>query len=742
MYFGLTLVLAICNVLLAQDGPILPRSAPAQPPPGLTLEQQEELDRIIHVIRSERNDPETRRFGAERLLKSDLPTRIDAAAKLLTTTTSAGAPAVVCEAIARLGRRNPEQLDERLVDPLLALLGNENAQLSSAAASALSVFRSSGVARRLGVIAADEQRPAGQRVAAIDALALNTKDRSAVKELISLSTTANPWMVERVLEALRPASGIDYGADVEAWSAWWQRQSALSEERWLRDRLDLAVERYEALRDDHLRAQREAQSRDQLIAQRFNELLRSIYQITPQQSQKEAKLQQWLADPVVEYRLCALGLLREQITEGNTPAPAIREAVKRLFSDASPAVRIEALEMIGILKDPEDATAVLALLPNQNHPAVRETFLRVLGRLENPTAIEALIAELKDPTAHPGCMREAAHSLGTLGAQGRVDASVIAPAIQPLKDRFGAAPEDDLRLKEALLGAMALIGDAALTPEFVANLSAEAPELLLAAIRGIKTVGANDQIDRLLTHLTHVDPRVRQLAAEAVGTLGTEVHLEALFNRLTPNVEANEGVRNAAWDGLRAVLFRSAAPVRMQWANRLDHLPDRQIQLFNQMIDTWIADGSAPPELVDARQRLVDTYLAHGNYAEAVPVLQQLRAHFLEGDIQQASQLGVQLIRTVLQDGGHNRVNEIIIEVAKTADDPTKGKIVNTIFDHLHGQLLGGPNARLAALVKRLQSLPGDLLGPQWQTRLDAFAAKLSQLQDDESGAATDPDSP
>ena len=56
---------------------------PAGPDARLTPEQRQELDEIIHVITSERNDRQTRRFGAERLLRSDLPTRIENTAALL-----------------------------------------------------------------------------------------------------------------------------------------------------------------------------------------------------------------------------------------------------------------------------------------------------------------------------------------------------------------------------------------------------------------------------------------------------------------------------------------------------------------------------------------------------------------------------------------------------------------------------------------------------------------------------------
>ena len=693
----------------------------------LTPEQRQELDEIIHVITSERNDRQTRRFGAERLLRSDLPTRIENTAALLSTASSPGSPMAVCEALVAIGTRNADLLDDRLVDPLLNLLGHEDAELSSAAAAAISLFRSGDIARRLGAMAADEKRPPAQRMAAIDALALNADSRDAVRELIALISTEDEQVVARAINALRPASRLDYGDDVAAWQSWWERKSALKPQEWLQDRLDLALSDYRTLRSDYQALQRTVQSRQQVVAQRFHDLLGTIYLLTPQPAQKEARLQQWLADPLVDYRLCALGLVRARIIEGDTPSPAIHEAVRTACADGDADVRIAALEIVGNLKNPEDAPAVLTLLAREKNPQVRETMLRVLGRLENAAALKALTAELNDPSADPGCVREAARALGTLGARGRVDPVLVAPAVEPLARRLEQAPEDNLPLREALLQAMAAIGDPSFKPVFVENLSAQEPELLLAAIRGIKVIGARDHIDRLLAHLTHVDPRVRQVAADAVGTLGGEAHLEVLLSRLSPNVEPNEGVREAAWNAFRAVVARLQPADRLRWANRLNDRPELQIRLLTELIEDGSANGMSSPELIDTREHLVHVLLAQDKHGEAVPHLLQLRSYYLDVDPAQAADLGVQLVAAVLRSGRHDRLDEIIVEVAQTADQDVKTAISEVIEAYLVESAAGGSSTeRSQALLEGLRALPPDTLGPGWQERLKGIEASLS----------------
>jgi len=694
----------------------------------ITPEQQQELDDIVHVITSERNDPPTRRFGAERLLRSSLPGNTAATIRLLTTSPSPGTVTAVCDAITTTGRRRPELLDNGLVEPLLAFLGDDDPALSTAAASALSVFRDTGVARQLGAIAADGQRPLPQRLAAIDALAVNTDSLAGIQELVALLSVDAPPVVEHALDALRPASRVDYGSDLKAWRTWWDRKSSLTNEQWLRDRLDLAIDRFTSLSNDYQQLQRERQQRDQVITDRLKELLWTIYQLTPQTAQKETRIQQWLTDSLVDFRLCALGLIRTQILEGKVPPPEVRDAVKSAFNDESPEVRIAAMEIVGNMKDPADAPALLEQFPKETHPGVRETAVRVLGRLENPIAIADLLDLLNDPQANSGLIREAALSIGMLGAKGRVESAVLEPAIAPLKQRLHDSPGDDLALREALLRSMAMIGSPQFKPEFVEHLSSSKPELVLAAIRGIQVIEARDQMDRLLSLLANVDPRVRQLAAGAIGALGQPPHLEALFNRLTPNVEANDGVRAAAWDAFRAILGRGPVGAYLPWVNRLDDTPDRQIQILTELIDLRSANGAGngDEELIEARERFVDVCMKAGRSAEAIPHLQWLRRHYLEADPVRAADVGVELLRVIIQNGRGDRLRETILEITQSTDDQAKERIAGQVLDLLSAQVAAGGADAVATVLPVLQSLPPGTLGPTWPARFNAFTAPSS----------------
>lgn len=736
------LFLANCGELIARQptGTSTPTEQVVSDKP--TPEQQEEFDNARTIITADGNTAETRLITAVRLLRMDAVARVDVAVELLTATARPEAATAMCKAVATIGRRQPELLDGRLVDPLLALLGNASGELSAVAASALAVFRDGGVAQRLGILAGDEQGPMPQRNAAIEALALNNDRRVAVNELIQLTTSPNPSIVGRALNALRPASRVNHGGDVKAWHEWWQQKLSLDDAEWLRDRLDLALERNTALHSDNTRLRRDARQSSVIVAQRTAELLRKIYQLTTQQAQRDESLLQWLEDPTDVYRLSALGLVREQINDGVRPASSIREAVKGCLSASSPEVRTAGVEIVGVLTDPNDAAVLLDLLRKEADLPVRETILRVLGRLGNAQAINALIAELKEPDADLDCVREAARSLGTLHAQGKIAAEIIAPATGPLLQRFEDAPRDDLRLREALLGAMAEIGDQQFTPAFVANLSSDAVELLLPAIRGIQVVAAHERIDRLLALLTHNDPRVRQLAADAVGALGSDAaHLEALIARVNPNAESNAGVREAAWIGFRALLQRQSAAVSFRWADRLDNLRDRQVELLEELVAGWAATATTPPELSMARERLWPILTQEGKHVDAMRHLQQLRKK-LPLDSPRSVELAAELVRVSLVIGRFDRTAEIIADLAASTDSNVDAAVTDALSDFIDAAITRGEVATLAPLLAQLESLPPALLGTQWPAQLDAFRQTIRAESDGAESLPADSDQP
>ncbi len=662
---------------------------------------------------------------AEALLRLDLPHRIDLAIELLAP---GKAPLAIAEAVATVGQREPEHLNGRLVEPLLGLLGSDDPFLSAGAATALAAFRDAGVVTRLGTLAGNAAQPIQQRLAAVDALALNSERRDVVGELIELLSSSEPAVVSRVVESLQSVSRVDYRRDVEAWRVWWDAKEQLTDADWLRDRLDLAVRQNQSLRTELNGWRKRHETTHAVTSERIAVLLRQVYQLSPQQA-RDALLRQWLADDLEAYRLGAMRLVREQVSEGKPPGDEVRRAIMDCFSDPSAPVRTAALQIIGGLQVPADAPEVLRLLISENDPIARQTALRVLGRLGNPVALESLIAEIGAPDTPTDCVREAAIALGVLYSAAKVDSASVKTAIEPLRSRFSAAAADDVRLKEALLSAMAQIGEPAFAPEFDAYLSSEWPELVLAAIRGIEVIGATDQLDRLMAHLSHADARVRQLACIAVGKLGSEpAHLEALVGRLNPDVEVNEGVRDAAWASFRVLLNKQKSTDRPHWISRLSHRPDRQIALYEELIAKLAASGNGGGEtLNEARRDLADVLLSQSRFAEAFPHVQELWRASESGEPATRRVAGLNLVRAGMGGERLDRVRALIESVcgAVDSDEGFRQQMTDIVLARFETED-AAERSSLVTLAGELAGVSPDCFAADWSERLGKVVERLA----------------
>jgi len=687
--------------------------------PALTPEQAAELDRARTIITDVKASPEVRRIGAEDLLRLTYPAARDLAVEILGGNGDPLPRIAVCEAIAAVGGRRPELLSAELVGPLMGLLGSADAAVRAKAATALSVFRDGGVAEHLGRLAADPQAPLAKRLAAVEALAFNLDQRQVVAALVDLLATDNDRLRAAVIDALRPAARDDYGADLAAWRQWWAGRSSLDEAGWLRDRVGLLRDRDRAAREAFEQSRAETERRCAVLSTRLIEQLRNVHRLTPE-PQREELLIGWLSDPLLEFRQAAVGAVAARISDGHRPGDAVRAALRERFADPAPNLRRAVFDVVAALTDPADADAVLARLKEERDPAVREVVLRTLGRLGNPAAIPVLVGELNDPSASEGCWVEAANSLGMLAMREKVPAEVAAPVIEPLKQRFAAAPPQSVRLRAALLGAMASIGSPQFAPEFTANIEAAEPELLLTALQGVRTLGDATRIDRILALLGSDDARVRRAAAEAVGALGSEpAHLEALVNRLASGTEPNPRVRQAAWAGFQAILARKPAQPRLQWAERLADFPDLEEAYLTALVRDLGASQPPAPEINIARWRLARLYDASGRFAESFPMLRDLWQNLPPDGNPSRQEVGLALLRAGLELRRYERVGEILSPLTEGAEAARKAEIGRMLLEHAQARAAAGEANDLAPLFEAIGKLPPETLDAGLRQKLE-----------------------
>ncbi|HRX83492.1 MAG TPA: HEAT repeat domain-containing protein [Phycisphaerae bacterium] len=695
-------VVQLCGAPAHAQSPL-----PAESPTPIADENRDaRVDRYRQIIENRDDSAATRTAQAEELLETGWPEAYDAVVRLLANGDDPTVKSILCQAIANVGRRTPDRLDSRLVDPLLGLLDHTDDEVARRAGEALSTFTHPEVTEALSKVAADRQKPLRTRLIALSALTPNTQRREVAEALVELLSAEEPQMRAGAIDALRGLSLVDFGVDVERWRNWWSSQSLLSDRAWLDMVLRVRSQRLRRTEQAFEAYRAEADQRYYALAGRLQETLANLFRQTPQ-AERDGALTTWLSDSNTEFRRAAAKLVAEQISEGNLPSDAVRAALVRRYGDESADVRRLAVEIVGALNEPGEATAMLQRLKVEQDDAVRESILRQLGKLRNPEVVDPLIEELMRPGATDACVSAAAEALGTLAARGGLPEDATKKLIEPLKLRFAQTDPAARKVRIAILGAMAATGAPEFKPEFEAHLAAEDPELLLRAIQGVALVGNGAQLDRLSNLATHPDARVRQRAIAAIGDLGGLDQLSVVVARMSPGVETIEGPREAAWQAFRRICERLPVDAQVAAADRLVDLPTQRAQYLKELNDRLVKSSPASPELARVREALARTYGALGRNGEALPYWQAL---FNDGVAAKDARRHDWAL-AFLDCAAINDKLELIPNVLTAlleSDDRSRRAAETAVIACLDRLQSSGREADAAALASRLQNLPPD----------------------------------
>ena len=709
---------------------VRPPASNAQPPPNVAAEPLPDHNRQLQTCREGLLDPQVRaddrRRWAELLLSYESPQANSLIVEFLNLSTRPDAQAAVCAALAERSRVAPQRLDVSFVDPLLGLLGSDAEELRSASARVLAEFPGREVPELLGSLAARAETPMPRRLAAIDALAPNTHRREVVGELIELLGLGVPEITDRVAAALEPiAPGASVGG-VADWQSWWKDQSERSEEAWLAGQLRIYRDRARRL-EGELQAYRVDHEREETaVTGRIRDFQREL--IRPLNSeQRDAKLVEWIDDGLPAVKLAAMGIIKSRIAdEGKRPEGDVLAALLRLLKHDAPAVRRETLQILQNLNDPAVVEGVLARLVEEKDAGTRQALLQALGKLASVAAIPVLTREIGSIETSPDCVREAALALGQIAAKTEAK-EAFNDVISILPERYRSVPADQGALRAALLTAMAGIGDPCFTPEFATAVESDDATILPAALRGLRTVGDPSKLPRYRTLTTHADPGVRLAAMDAVGQLGQEdADIEVLLIRLTPAVEPNDSVREAAWRGFRQLVGRRSVPDRIRAAERLREMPDLSVKYLEELAGTLETSGGHVAELDAVRERLVNTLVSSTKDAEAVPHLRALYEMRLTRVDGSAHATGLRWLESALRSSNPQGAAEVIVRLSEASgEEPVKTEVIRTVGQYLERPAAVADTERGRKLLAELRIVPPDLLGDPWTQLLQRFAAQL-----------------
>jgi HEAT repeat protein len=619
----------------------------------------------------------------------------------------------VCQAVADFGRKSPDRLDAAFVPPLMTLLASDDEALRSAAARALAEFPGREVPQELAAHAARGDLPVAKRLAAIEALAANTHRRDVVAQLVGLLDLEVAELSERVASTLETIAPRSLGLDRQAWRAWWDEKSRLSEEQWLAQQLRVYRDRSRRLASE-LQAGRGEWERDQAaVVSRLRDFERELLRPLPPE-QRDARLVEWIDDPQPAVKLAALGIVKARIAdESKRPEGDVLAALVRLLRHETPAMRRESLQILQNLSDPSVLEAVLGRLEEEKDPALRQVVLQALGRLGNPAAVPALLREIVSATS-PECLREAAIALGQIASKPESQASLPNTA-ETLMARYRSTPPNHVAVRAALLSAMAGVSDPAFAAEFASAVESDDAGVLQAALKGLRAVGDGSKVARCRTLMSHADPRVRLAAIEAVARLGREdADLETLLARVNAAVEPNELAREAAWRGCRQLLVERPVEERVRAIDRLREMPELAIRYMDELAASLAAASNNLAELDAVRDRLSAALVQAGRSAEAVPHLRELYAMRIARGDGSAAAVGLRWLEALLKSPSPAGCAELIVRLAETSDESSvKGEIVRMVGPYLEGTgNAEAPGAR--RLLAELRAVPADLLGDSW----------------------------
>jgi len=653
---------------------------------------------------------------------------------LQSTASPAAARQSLCEVIADCGRRSPQRVDASFIEPLIDLLSAEAEELRSAAARALADFPGTEVPARLGAIAGNGTESIAKRLAAIDALASKVSRRDVVRELIELLDASQPEITSRAITALEPASREPFGADIERWRKWWSTKADLSEEQWLADRLDMYRDRYRERSEGYEAFKLEARQREEALASRLASLHRELFRgLTAEQ--REAKLAEWLGDPLPEVRQSALKIIQARIAdEGTGPDSIVLTALLLLLDSESPDMRREVVVIVQNLRDPSVVQAVLTRLDKEPDSSTRLAIFRALGKLKSPAAIPALIREIESNESPQASVREAADALAEIAELIENDGHKQ-DAVAALQMRYQNTAASSPELRAALLSAMAGVGDPSFAPEFLRAIDSTDGIMLRPAIRGLAAIGDRSKVLRIRALTADADALVRLAAVEAIAELGNEdADIESVLTRINPAIETNELVREAAWRAFRTVILKRPTAEQIGAAERLRETPDLEVRFLAEMSNRLSIANGHRDEAEFVRERLATLLVNQLKYDRASPHLRELFEAYADRDDARAFDTGLRWLDCALRSRPQQNVPEAVLRLSRLAQSEDQhARVFATVEGFLDSLNVTEDTDGMRRLLIELRPLEEHVGGENWKPLLDRFASRLGSEANENS---------
>lgn len=661
--------------------------------------------------------PKTKVEAATGLLTRTYPQATQALRQFLEDKENRPAQIAVAEAIASspVAQERPE-----LIEPLMGMLTGEEASVRAAAAKALSTYKDGGVTKRLVEIVLDEKRDAGIRLVTISALQRILLDVDAIDALVRLVTDRNEAIRDAARLALAEITNIRFEWTARQWQRWWATNKNKPRTAWLAD-----------LARSLAQTKTELEAENAALRARLAKSMEDLYAATPDAG-KEALLGQMLRDPLADVQLVGMRLAARRVSEGADVSKETRARVRAMVAEGSPKVRKQAVLLVAVLADAEALDVLLAQLEGDNLPELRAAVLTALGRLGDPKALPAVLADLRSTSEETATA--AAEALGRIAAAKPLSPEQKQQAARGLVDRYRRIKDlkNGVPLREALLTAMGTVGDEKFVSALQAALGDGSARVRLAAVKGLVQLGQAGSADALRPLAADKDRGVRQAAIVALGKLGGRSQLDTILQRADASVELDATVRQQAWDVAMDILAKADAKTL---GEVVDALGKRGASAAEQIkiMEMWVRSlkEANSEELPSAQRKLGMALWGAARPAEAVQYLAAAREALAARKAPSADEVWAEWVGAMLEADDPAGVKTM----AGAPGDAALAKAVASLAGRL-GKLEEKQNwAGISLLVAQVREHLGKKLTAEQQAELKLDqryeTARLKQQEDD-----------
>jgi HEAT repeat protein len=560
---------------------------------GSASSEQDKIQDYVKILKNPDNSLEARKTMAVFLLDPKTPQAQKQLIKILSDPTDDQARLAVMDAIA--DRDNPPEM---FIEPLMNILLDSGPDLQSAAAAALSRFRTK-VTDKLIQIASDPKRLAAQRIPAIEALGkIRSKETVgailAIMEKAPTNKNDQTEIESACAKSLQELTRVDFGINLTSWKIWWDQNQLKSTEQWLESQLDVVVNENRDLK------KRLDQTESKLI-----DTLGQLYRInSTNEADRNKVLLTYLAGTLPAERRAGLQILMTLISPKQQVPQELQRAVRDLIDDPDPSVRIECAKALAASNDRQAVELVWKQMEDETDPAAKQVLLLAIGQLGDQSFLQKLIKHLSSPLEST--------SIGSAKAIAKIfqnqkdlPESLKDSTIQSLITRYHQIKEDQPTFKQGLLATMTdeAVADPRFLQTFKTELTSSNPEIRRFAAKGIASLRDEKLASLLINQLNDPEPAVRAELANGIASLTSNTQaVEALLARINTAGEKDTQVRQITWNAILLMIKRWSIDEQIDWAikrtaqtdaitpDQLSGLTDQITSQITELATSWPAD--------------------------------------------------------------------------------------------------------------------------------------------------------